>query len=140
MVNRTGGGKGTTRDVHGVVHIKGKAKTATPAAVVSPAESLLVQADTRADSTTAQLIDPNAFSPSFDTRQHLVSALQQYDPKLARKRQQEMDRCKTEGGKSEVADQILEDLDQCAPEGYYYGTIGGDHQTLGFWPVQDPRQ
>lgn len=41
--NKTGGGAGTTRDVHGQVHIKGAAKSQPVARVVAPRTALLAQ-------------------------------------------------------------------------------------------------
>lgn len=34
-----------------------------------------------------------------------------------------------------LVDHLIECLDECAPDGYYFGAHPGDESDYGFWPV-----
>jgi len=146
--NTTGGGQGTTKDVHGVLHLKGHSK-ATPGGTILPGvdPSVLLDQLRSINSRTAPELVPDdmyslpagmaASTPAL--ARALLSVLSERDLPLATQRAHELAACRTPEGREEIADIMMEDMDDGAPDGHYYGAIDGAPGTLGFWPLSEAR-
>jgi hypothetical protein len=152
--NTTGGGRGTTRDIHGRLHLNGQAitrpeKQALPLEV-DPA-SLMRQLTAISQTVATQMAAPDDLYEALpagvmartpELARALLDALAGHDGSLAQQRSQEMAACRTPEGLQEVADMVLEDMDNLAAGmsgNMYFGEIDGMSGTLGFWSRDDRR-
>lgn len=153
MGSKTGGGAGTTRDIHGVVHVKGTSKQRGRNTGGLSAPTLVLTSDLL--NGTARTIPDHMVGSAVSwgaTGNHalgqaLISALGYADRELAEERQAMWRRLGADDpyranhgpqaeAVSELVTQLVTDLDEVAPEGTFFGSRDtADGPAYGFWPA-----